>query len=256
MLSVLFSGQSDLPRQQILLLFFLVCFLSALAERFADIFFLVDSGVTAAEFQQIRGVLTRLVNQLNIGASAHRLGLAQYGQDIKVEFLLNAHQTKEETQNAVKRFRQRRLQPNEPRNLGSALQNANTHFFTSEAGSRVDQGYRQYLVVFSGKDSDDAVYRPSRLIKSSGIIVIGMSLGASMNEMRLIATPPYIYPSIINAVPTLRAVFETEEEETTLTGGEKVFLIILLLLLLLLVIYHLSAPPKMCFTTVHSVAPF
>ncbi|KAF3839027.1 hypothetical protein F7725_017744 [Dissostichus mawsoni] len=52
----------------------------ALAERFADIFFLVDSGVTAAEFQQIRSILTRLANQLNIGASAYRLGWAQYGQ--------------------------------------------------------------------------------------------------------------------------------------------------------------------------------
>lgn len=203
-----------------LILFFLVCFLSALAERFADIFFLVDSGVSVIDFQQIRTVLSRLVNQLNIGASTYRLGLAQYGQNIKVEFLLNAHQTKEETQNSVKRFRQRRLQPNEPRNLGSALQYASTNFFTSEAGSRADLGYRQYLVVVSGKDSDDPVYRESRLIKSSGITVVGMSLGASMNEMRLIASAPYIYQSISNAAPILRGIFETEEEQTTLTGGE------------------------------------
>ncbi|XP_070768321.1 collagen alpha-6(VI) chain-like [Enoplosus armatus] len=193
----------------------------ALAEKFADMFFLVDSGVTAAEFQQVRSVLTRLSNQVNIGSSAYRMGLAQYGQDIKVEFLLNAHQTKEETQNAVKRFRQRRLQPNEPRNLGSALQHASTHFFTSEAGSRADQGYRQFLVVLSGKDSDDPVYKESRLIKSSGVTVVGMSLGASMAEIRLIATAPYIYQSISNAVPTLRAIFETEEENTTLTGDCK-----------------------------------
>ncbi len=76
-----------------------LCFLSALAEKFADIFFLVDSG--ASDFQQVRTLLLRLTNQLNIGASAHRLGLAQYGQDVKVEFLLNAFQTKDETQNAI-----------------------------------------------------------------------------------------------------------------------------------------------------------
>lgn len=208
----------------------LVFFLSALAEKFADIFFLVDSGVSVAEFQQVRSVLTRLANQLNIGASAYRLGLAQYAQDIKVEFLLNAHQTKEESQNAVRRFRQRRPQPNEPRNLGSALQYASTHFFTSEAGSRADLGYRQYLVVLSGKDSDDPVYRESRLIKSSGVTVVGMSLGASMAEMRLIATAPHVYQSISTAVPTLRAIFETEEVEATLTGGN---------VLKLLLIYHL-----------------
>ncbi|XP_071324339.1 collagen alpha-6(VI) chain-like isoform X2 [Trachinotus anak] len=193
----------------------------ALAERFADIFFLMDSGVSQAEYQQIRTILIRLANQLNIGASGYRLGLAQYGQDIKVEFLLNAFQTKEETLAGIRRFRQRRLQANEKRNLGSALQYASTHFFTSEAGSRADQGYRQYLVVLSGKDSDDPLYQQSRLIKSQGITVVGMSLGASMNEMRVIATAPYIYQSISNAAPTLKAIFEKEEQETTLTGDCK-----------------------------------
>ncbi|KAK5861651.1 hypothetical protein PBY51_017110 [Eleginops maclovinus] len=193
----------------------------ALAERFADIFFLVDSGVTAAEFQQIRSILTRLANQLNIGASAYRLGWAQYGQDVKVEYLLNAHQSKNETLNGVKRFRQRKLQPNEPRNLGKALLYASTNIFTSEAGSRAEQGYRQFLVVISGKNSDDSMYRESRLIKSSGITVVGLSLGASMQEMRVVATPPYIYQSITNIVPTLKAAFETEEAQTTLTGDCK-----------------------------------
>lgn len=216
-----FSG--GLPWQHVLSLFSFDSFLSALAEKFADIFFLVDSGLTPQEFQQIRGVLNRVVNQVKIGASAYRLGLAQYGQDVKVEFLLNAFQTKEETQNGIKRFRHRRLQANEPRNLGNALQYANTHFFTSEAGSREDLGYRQYLVVLSGKDSDDAdvVQKASRLIKSSGVTVVGMSLGASMNEMRVVGTAPYIYQfTQVSAVQILKGIFEKEEVEITLTGGE------------------------------------
>ncbi|KAI9532422.1 hypothetical protein NQZ68_031945 [Dissostichus eleginoides] len=191
----------------------------ALAERFADIFFLVDSGVTAAEFQQIRSILTRLANQLNIGASAYRLGWAQYGREVKEEYLLNARQTRIKTLNGLKRLRQRKLQPNEPRNLGKALMYASTNLFTSDAGSRAEQGYRQFLVVISGKDSDDPVYRESRLIKSSGITVVGLSLGASMQEMRIVATPPYIYQSFTNIVPIMRAAFERLEAETALTGG-------------------------------------
>uniref|UniRef100_A0A3Q2E0F7 VWFA domain-containing protein n=1 Tax=Cyprinodon variegatus TaxID=28743 RepID=A0A3Q2E0F7_CYPVA len=57
--------------------------------------------MTASQFQQIKSFLIRLSRQLNFGASAYRLGLAQYGQDIRVEFLLNQHQTKQETQAAV-----------------------------------------------------------------------------------------------------------------------------------------------------------
>uniref|UniRef100_UPI0037E74C95 collagen alpha-6(VI) chain isoform X2 n=1 Tax=Semicossyphus pulcher TaxID=241346 RepID=UPI0037E74C95 len=194
----------------------------ALAEKFADIFFLVDSGVTAAQFQQVRNLLIRLANQMNIGASAYRLGLAQYSRDVKVEFLLNAYQTKEETQNAVKRFRQQRLSPSEPRNLGKALHQASTSFFTSEAGSRADMGFRQFLVVLSGRDSNDPVYRESRLIKSSGVTVVGMSLGASMAETRVIGTPSYIFQSISQtAVPELRAIFEKEEVQNITTGDCK-----------------------------------
>uniref|UniRef100_A0A3Q3IMY2 VWFA domain-containing protein n=1 Tax=Monopterus albus TaxID=43700 RepID=A0A3Q3IMY2_MONAL len=210
--------------------------LVSLAKRFADIFFLVDSGVSASDFGQVRKVLEGLVNQLNIETSAYRLGLAQYGQDIKVEFLLNAYKTKEEVQNAVKSFHQRQLQPNEPRNLGNALEYASANFFTSEAGSRADQGYQQYLVVLSGKDSDDPVYKSSRLIKSEGITVVGVSLGASLKEMRLVATPPYVYPSVTNIVPPLKAIIEKEEEQIILTGGETVLTILLLL------ISHLCAP--------------
>ncbi|XP_047190984.1 collagen alpha-6(VI) chain isoform X3 [Scophthalmus maximus] len=193
----------------------------ALAEKFSDIFFLLDSGVSAGEFQQVRSILVRLVNQLNVGGASNRLGFAQYGQDVKVEFFLNTFRTKEETLTAVKRLRQRKLQANEQRYLGSALKNASTQFFTSEAGSRADQGYRQYLVVVSGKDSDDPVHKSARRIKLQGVTVAGMSVGASMIEMRVISTAPYAYDSISNAVPVLKAVFEKQDQEATLTGDCK-----------------------------------
>ncbi|XP_031610902.1 collagen alpha-6(VI) chain isoform X2 [Oreochromis aureus] len=189
----------------------------ALAEKFADIFFLVDSGISQADFQQIRSILVRLVNQLNIGASGYRLGLAQYGTVTKVEFLLNTFQTKEETLAGVRSFRQSRLQPNQPRYLGSALEYASSNFFTNESGSRASQGFRQFLVVLSGKDSDDQVFKQTRLIKSLGVTIVGVSLGASMDEIRVIATAPYVYESTINAVPTLKNVFEAEEVKITLT---------------------------------------
>ncbi|XP_071387197.1 collagen alpha-6(VI) chain-like [Centroberyx affinis] len=193
----------------------------ALAQRFADIFFLVDSSLSSADFQHTRTLLDRLVNQLNVGASAHRFGLAQFGQEVKVEFLLNAFKTKEETMAAFQRFRLYRVQANESRNLGNALQYASTNFFTSEAGSREDKSFRQFLVVVSGGDSDDAVFQASRLVKSEGVTVVGIGLGAAtVNEMRVVATAPYIYQST-NIVPALKTLFETEEEVTNITGDCK-----------------------------------
>ncbi|TMS01716.1 Collagen alpha-6(VI) chain [Larimichthys crocea] len=49
-----------------------------------------------------------------------------------------------------------------------------------------------------------------------------MSLGASMNEMRVVGTAPYIYQfTQVSAVQILKGIFEKEEVEITLTGDCK-----------------------------------
>ncbi|TDH11240.1 hypothetical protein EPR50_G00058720 [Perca flavescens] len=166
----------------------------ALAERFADIFFLVDSGIAQAPFVSFRDDLVELINQINAGVSTYRVGVAQYGQDTQVEFLLNAHQTKQQLLSAVRGFRLR-PQPNQPRNLGRALQNANTRFFTREAGGRAHLGARQFLVVVSGRDSEDPVSKDAQKIKSAGVTVIGMSAGASMDALQRFASSGYAFDS-------------------------------------------------------------
>nr|XP_033496504.1 collagen alpha-6(VI) chain-like [Epinephelus lanceolatus] len=188
--------------------------LEALADRYADIFFLVDSGTTQRQFATFRGDLNKLINQLNVSESTYRIGLAQYGESTTVDFFLNTYKTKQEIQNAVKRFRLR-PQPNQPRNLGSALQYAKTHFFTKEAGGRADQGSRQYLVVVTGKDSDDPVSQDAQLIKSEGVTLIGMSAGA---DMRALDVFDYTFPDL--KVLVLKDIMTTEIKEST-TGDCK-----------------------------------
>lgn len=191
-------------------------------EKFADIFFLVDIGLTSPELQQVKTTLIRLVNQMNFSASTYRLGLAQYGQNVDVKFLFNAHQTKEEVVKAIKAVNSRRLQPNEVRNLGNALLYAHKNFFTAEAGSRTDQSFRQYLVIVSGKDSDDPVYKEARLLKSAGIVMISFSAGASMKELNVLSSPKYSYKSITNAMPILRMILEKKQELMEVTDGENI----------------------------------
>ncbi|GLD53284.1 collagen alpha-6(VI) chain-like protein [Lates japonicus] len=105
----------------------------ALVDKFADIFFLVDSGIAQGPFSEFKSELKELIKQLNVGASAYRMGLAQ------------------------------------------ALQDARTQFFTPEAGGRAHRGARQFLIVVSGKDSDDPVSKEAHKIGAEGIIIAGMS---------------------------------------------------------------------------------
>lgn len=210
-----------------LIVWFLSFFFLALAEKFADIFFLVDSGVPQQDFQQVRTILTRLANQMKVGANAHHVGLAQYGTDVKTEFNLTTYKTKEDILSAIKRFRPRRQQPADPRNLGVALNHASKYFFTSEAGGRADEGYRQYLIIFSGKESDDDFKREARLIKSTGVTVIGMSLSSSLRGMNVIASEGRWYESTVNGVQNLKAIFEKQEIKKEASRG-KILLFIFL----------------------------
>uniref|UniRef100_UPI0037E9B12B collagen alpha-6(VI) chain-like n=1 Tax=Semicossyphus pulcher TaxID=241346 RepID=UPI0037E9B12B len=182
----------------------------AYMETFADIVFLVDSGIVQGQFLGFRSELIKLITRLNVGASAHRIGLAQYGEQLKVEFLLKAFQTKEETLERVKKFR---LAPkrNQPRNLGSAMKSANTKFFSKDAGSRAYKGYRQFLVVVAGKEPDDLVSNGAKTIQAEGITIIGLSAGERIDAIELFASPFYSFGDI--GLSHLDDIFRTERLE-------------------------------------------
>ncbi|XP_077453777.1 collagen alpha-6(VI) chain isoform X2 [Stigmatopora argus] len=185
---------------------------SALAQKFSDIFFLVDSGLTQNEFQQARNLLVRLTNQITIGLSAHRMGLAQYARDTRVEFDLDDHRNGKEVSDAVRRFRLRRPQGNERRDLGAALEYARSHFFTGQAGSRADLGVRQFLIVLSGVDSGDEVDKRSRLLKAQGINVVGINFGAPLPRSPDLGGVPGLPGAAAppNFLPGLKATLEAQ----------------------------------------------
>ncbi|KAM9852029.1 collagen alpha-6(VI) chain-like [Aulostomus maculatus] len=163
----------------------------ASANRFVDFFFLVDSGIPDGRFAKFKENFLKFIDEHNIGPFASKIGLAQYGADIKVEFYLGTNPTKLQIQKAVNGFQLHRPQPNQPRKLGSALEHTRKNFFTSDTGGRAHLGSQQVLVVVSGKDSDDSFYKQSRAIKTEGIYIVGMSEGASLKEMNQLASPNF-----------------------------------------------------------------
>uniref|UniRef100_A0A8P4KC81 VWFA domain-containing protein n=1 Tax=Dicentrarchus labrax TaxID=13489 RepID=A0A8P4KC81_DICLA len=177
----------------------------ALAEKFADVFFLVDSGIAQGQFVDFKSNLTKLITDLDVGSSTNRIGLAQYGQQTNVEFLLNAHPSRSKTLAAVKRFRLR-PQPNRPRNLGAALAYAKAQFFTSESGGRAHKGYRQFLVVVSGKDSDDSVFTEAYAIKSEGTTSINLhTIGSFLIQVLFVQYKLTDYTSFTDCKGVIKA---------------------------------------------------
>ncbi|XP_047455499.1 collagen alpha-6(VI) chain-like [Mugil cephalus] len=155
----------------------------ALLDKFADTFLLVDNSINLRQFTSFRNDLINEINQYNIGASGFRYGLAQYSEEVQVEFLLKTHQTKQQTLSALRRVRLR-PKPQQQHNMGSALQYAKSNFFTAEAGGRAEQGARQVLVVVTGKGSDDEVYNYAYDLKDQGIYLVGVAAPGAIDVVR------------------------------------------------------------------------
>ncbi|XP_034144568.1 collagen alpha-6(VI) chain isoform X3 [Esox lucius] len=181
----------------------------ALGQKFADIIFLVDSNMRPIEFQQVRILLQRLVNQLNPSRDTHRLGLAQFSQDTEVEFLLNALTTKNDYVAALKKFK---LRPSGDRHLGDALTHAHGEFFSTSSGGRAEKGYRQFLVTVTGGDSVDSFQRVARKIRHDGVTIVSIGLGTStLPKLQALATKSYVYQNTAIA-PALKVLFDSEEK--------------------------------------------
>lgn len=167
-------------------------FLTAFTKRYADIVFLLDSSnsMGSANFEKVKKVIVQIVEQLDIGAKKHQIGLAQYSEGGKVEFLLNRYKTKKDILNHIQ---QSTVFMGGPLKTGSALQFLRKVYFVEKAGSRLRQGTPQFTVIFSSAKSEDDVRKPAKELKEMGVNIAAVGvLQSDEEEMKVIATSPLL----------------------------------------------------------------
>nr|XP_008112839.1 PREDICTED: collagen alpha-3(VI) chain isoform X3 [Anolis carolinensis] len=168
-----------------------------------DVVFLIDDSQYAVpEFNSVREFIERLVSNLNVGSDNTRIAVIQFSEDPRVAFLLNAHSTKEEVQDAV-----RRLKPKGGRqvNLGSALEYVSKNIFTRPSGSRIEEGAPQFLILLFSHPSDDDVEDPAIQVKQVGVAPLTIAKNVDRELMQTIAlSPQYVFQvSTYQDLPTL-----------------------------------------------------
>ncbi|CAH2283003.1 collagen alpha-6(VI) chain-like [Pelobates cultripes] len=175
-----------------------VCFsieaqIQTFAKRYADIVFVVDSSssIGSGAFQQIKGFIAGIIEQLDVGINRHRVGLAQYSGDPQTEFLFNTYETKEEIQNHIQlsfTFR------GGPLNTGRALDFVRSTFFIEEAGSRISQATPQFVVLITSSRSEDNVIGSAKELRGIGVTTVSVGIrNSDREELKAIATDPYVY---------------------------------------------------------------
>uniref|UniRef100_A0A8C7BZV3 Collagen type VI alpha 3 chain n=1 Tax=Neovison vison TaxID=452646 RepID=A0A8C7BZV3_NEOVI len=183
-----------------------------------DVVFLIDGSQSAGpEFQYIRTLIERLVDYLDVGFDTTRVAVIQFSEDPRVEFLLNAHSSKDEVQNAV-----RRLRPKGGRqiNIGSALEYVSRNIFKRPLGSRIEEGVPQYLVLISSGKSDDEVDDSAAELKKFGVAPFTIARNADQEELvKISLSPEYVFSvSTFRELPSLEQKLLTPI--TTLTSEQ------------------------------------
>ncbi|PNJ34991.1 COL6A3 isoform 1 [Pongo abelii] len=183
-----------------------------------DVVFLIDGSQSAGpEFQYIRTLIERLVDYLDVGFDTTRVAVIQFSDDPKVEFLLNAHSSKDEVQNAVQRLR-----PKGGRqiNVGSALEYVSRNIFKRPLGSRIEEGVPQFLVLISSGKSDDEVDDPAVELKQFGVAPFTIARNADQEELvKISLSPEYVFSvSTFRELPSLEQKLLTPI--TTLTSEQ------------------------------------
>uniref|UniRef100_UPI0037E78497 collagen alpha-3(VI) chain-like isoform X2 n=1 Tax=Semicossyphus pulcher TaxID=241346 RepID=UPI0037E78497 len=154
-----------------------------------DVVFLID-GTTAvrSEFPAIREMIRRVVEKLDVGLDRVRISVVQHSDEPKLEFLLNEFSTKEEVRQAVTRLRSKggnRL------NTGRALEYVSKTIFQRSAGSRIEDGVPQFLILVTGGKSSDDVSTAADQLKKSQVAPLAIgSRNADPNELRQISLNP------------------------------------------------------------------
>ncbi|XP_030873025.1 collagen alpha-3(VI) chain isoform X1 [Leptonychotes weddellii] len=183
-----------------------------------DVVFLIDGSQSAGpEFQYIRTLIERLVDYLDVGFDTTRVAVIQFSDDPRVEFLLNAHSSKDEVQNAV-----RRLRPKGGRqiNIGGALEYVSRNIFKRPLGSRIEEGVPQFLVLISSGKSDDVVDDSAAELKQSGVAPFTIARNADQEELvKISLSPEYVFSvSTFRELPSLEQKLLTPI--TTLTSEQ------------------------------------
>lgn len=183
-----------------------------------DVVFLVDGSQSAGpEFQHIRAFIERLVDTLDVGFDTTRVAVIQFSEEPKVEFLLNAHSSKDEVQNAV-----RQLRPKGGRqlNVGVALEYVTRNIFKRPLGSRIEEGVPQFLVLVTSGRSGDEVDDPAGELKRLGVAPLAVARHADREQLvKISLSPEYVFSvSTFRELPSLEQKLLTPI--TTLTSEQ------------------------------------
>uniref|UniRef100_A0A8D3AVW9 Matrilin 3b n=1 Tax=Scophthalmus maximus TaxID=52904 RepID=A0A8D3AVW9_SCOMX len=156
-----------------------------------DLVFIIDSSrsVRPAEFEKAKEFLRHMVETLEIGSDATRVGLVNYASTVKIEFLLKTYFDK----SALKQALARVVPLASGTMTGVAIKTAMEKAFTAEAGARASStDIAKVAIIVTDGRPQDKVDDVSAAARASGIEIYAVGVDrADKMSLRLMASQPH-----------------------------------------------------------------
>ncbi|XP_048464938.1 collagen alpha-3(VI) chain [Rhincodon typus] len=155
----------------------------------ADIVLVVDSSTSISDenFEEVREFLYTFVSGLDIAENKVRIGLVQYSDDPKTEFLLNQYSSKNDILNYLQSLQQKKGRTDTRR----ALEFLQSQHFVPAAGSRAADNVQQIVILVTDGESITEVDDAANRLRNSGvtIYVVGVNIQGK-KELQDISSRP------------------------------------------------------------------
>lgn len=142
-----------------------------------------------AEFEKAKEFLQVMVDGLEIGSDATRVGLVNYASTVKIEFLLKTYFDKSALKRALSQ-----VEPLASGTMtGTAIKSAMEKVFITEAGARAgSKNIAKVAIIVTDGRPQDKVEDISAAARSSGIEIYAVGVDrADLASLRLMASQPH-----------------------------------------------------------------
>ncbi|XP_072532840.1 matrilin-3b [Salminus brasiliensis] len=155
-----------------------------------DLIFIIDSSrsVRPAEFEKVKVFLSDMVDSLDIGKDATRVGLVNYASTVNIEFHLKTYYIKAQVKQALSRI--------DPLSAGTmtglAIKTAMEQAFTEASGARPQsKNIAKVAIIVTDGRPQDKVEDVSAAARAAGIEIYAVGVDrADMKSLRLMASQP------------------------------------------------------------------
>uniref|UniRef100_A0A671LU64 Matrilin-1 n=1 Tax=Sinocyclocheilus anshuiensis TaxID=1608454 RepID=A0A671LU64_9TELE len=154
-----------------------------------DVVFIIDSSrsVRPSEFEQVKVFMTKVIDGLNVGPDATRVGVVNYASRVKNEVSLKSHKTKAALVKAVSKI--------EPLSTGTmtglAIQFAMNVAFSEAEGARKSPDISKVAIIVTDGRPQDNIRDIATKAREAGIEIFAIGVGrVDMTTLRQMASEP------------------------------------------------------------------